>query len=76
MRTLVTVRALVARINRKLAKGQEVLRKCRGDSRFIHDLGDYYVVDVKRNVVVDRDVELETYARALLVLRQSEKVAS
>ena len=47
----ITEATLIKRINRRLAHQGEVLRKRRG-SHHDTDLGDYYIVDVHRNVVL------------------------
>jgi hypothetical protein len=74
-KVLVSERAILARINRKLAKDQEVLRKCRRDNRSYHQLGDYYRIDVRCNGVVEMDVPLETIAKDLEVLKPWEEIA-
>ena len=78
MQVLVSERALVARINRKLRPDFEALRRCRPDNRAYHELGDYYVVDTYRNAVgrhgMDR-AELEVYGRELDCLKQWEKLS-
>jgi len=51
MHQQISERALVARINRVLAKDNEVLRTCRYDSRSFSTLGRYYIIDLYRNVV-------------------------
>lgn len=70
----VTVRATIARINRKLAHEGEQLRTARGD-RSWSNLGNHYIVDVNRNFVVADHVEPEKLARELGVLRPWEVVA-
>jgi hypothetical protein len=49
----VTTRALVQRINRKLRPEYRHLHACRRNSRWWHDLGDYYVTCTYRNQIVD-----------------------
>ena len=76
----VSERALVQRVNRKLRHDDRRLCAARGfwaegthyDST---DLGRYYVVDVMRNAVVDRQVDLETYGRDLGVLASWESLS-
>jgi hypothetical protein len=61
----VSERALVARINRKLREhGEmgELLRK-NASQRWWSDLGDYYVVDIRGNYIVNRHVDLESFAK-------------
>ena len=69
----VTERALIQRINRALRKRDEVLKRTRG-THALRDLGDYYVVDVRRNAVVAADVNPEAYGRELDVLAPYERV--
>lgn len=70
----VTERALVQRINRVLAKQDEVLKAARGE-RAVVDLGRYYVLSVSGNYVVDKDVDLEDLGRALEALKPFEVLA-
>jgi hypothetical protein len=65
-------RALLARINRALAKEDEGLRRCREDSRDFHNLGRYYRVDYFHNGIVGTDVDLESLGRELKVLADWE----
>jgi hypothetical protein len=74
----ITEKALVSRINRKLAhEGQagEGLRKSRS-SRARDDLGDFYVLDFSTNVVTEKDVDPERLGRKLGVLKPGEAVKS
>lgn len=51
----ITIRALEARAKRYvLSKDNEILRKCKFDSRWHNDMGDYYFVDVSTNAVNTR----------------------
>jgi hypothetical protein len=68
----ITERALVQRINRKLKGQGEALRTTRGRRG---DLGDFYVVDLNRNFVVDKHVDLEECGRELGVLKPHERMA-
>ena len=69
----VTERALIQRINRALRKEDQVLRQARSE-RVRLDLGTFYVVDVRRNLLLEKDVDLETFARDLGVLKGYEHV--
>lgn len=71
----VSERAVLARINRKLAKSGEQIRKCRADSGPHATLGDYYCVNTKGNFVVYGDAELDRIGRLLGVLRPFEELA-
>jgi hypothetical protein len=73
-RIAISRRALTQRINRKLATEGERLRAYRG-GRSWNDLGDYYIVDVNRNVVVRAHVDIEGYGRVLGVIAGYETLA-
>jgi hypothetical protein len=67
-------RALIQRLNRALAKcgdSGEMLRTPRGE-KARQDLGEYYVLDLRHNCVIDKDVDLEEYGRDLGVLKPYE----
>lgn len=66
-----SLRALIQRINRALARSDEVLRSTRGD-RWRSTLGDYYVLDINRNLVCAKHVVPEDLGRELGVLREYE----
>jgi hypothetical protein len=71
----VALQALIGRINRALAKQDEVLKKARG-GRAIQDLGEWYVANFNRNYLVSKDVDPESLGRELGVLEPWEKVVS
>jgi len=71
----ITTSALIARINRSLAPDYLKLRKTRGQRANI-DLGDYYVHDYFRSAVVDKFVDLESFARDIGVLKEYEVVSN
>ena len=68
----VTMRALIQRINRKLASDNEMLRRTRGQASV--DLGVYHVIDVSKNAVVGKDIDPEAYGRDLGVLKPWERL--
>ena len=70
----VTPKALIQRINRKLRPDDQLLRTARSE-RIAQDLGWYYVVDLRRNLLVEKDVCLEDLGRELEVLQAWEDVA-
>lgn len=70
----ITRRALIQRINRVLAKDGEVLKTNRHPGVGRDDLGRHYVVDVNRNFLVDRDVDLEEVGRRLKVIAGYETI--
>jgi hypothetical protein len=69
----VSLRALIARINRKLRHDGEILKTLRGE-RGRTDLGDYYIVDIQRNCIIQTDVDPEKLGRDLGVLAKWERV--
>jgi hypothetical protein len=72
----ITERALVQRINRKLGKVHQSLRKTRG-YHVKHDLGEYYILDTHRNSIIESRLErahLEEFARQLNVLAPHEEL--
>ena len=71
-RVLVSKPALLARINRALAKPNERLRASR--PRDIQTQGEFYVIDLKKKVVVRYVHSLEKYARELKVLHPFEEL--
>lgn len=70
----VTERAVVQRVNRKLAAERVRLHKCRDGGRWESQLGTWYVVDLDVNGIAQTHVDLETYARELDVLAAWEAV--
>ena len=68
----VTMRAVIARINRKLKPDDEVVKVPRG--RWRQELGDYYVLDWHRNYIVDHHVDPEVLGRKLGVLGDWEEI--
>jgi hypothetical protein len=73
MKAPVSTRAVIQRINRKL-KPEQRLYACRRNSRWWRDLGDYYVTNIYRNIIVITRVDPEAYGRKLGVLRPFEHV--
>jgi hypothetical protein len=68
----VSERALFARIDRALKKDGATLRRCRPDSRRHSEVGTFYVVDLRRNRVRHKDVDLEALAREMGALKDWE----
>ena len=64
-------RAVVARINRKLKHDGRMLKTLRG-YKAQSDLGDYYVVDLDRNMIIETHVDPEAYGREIGVLEEWE----
>jgi hypothetical protein len=69
----VSLRAVIQRLNRKLAADDEVLKKARGQ-RWQSDLGDYYIVNANNNMLVGGHINPEEEARERGVLKPYEEV--
>jgi hypothetical protein len=75
----VSVRALIQRINRKLradadgAPADEV-HATRGQGRARLDLGDYYMLNTRRNFISEHHIDLEDFGRELKVLAAWERL--
>jgi hypothetical protein len=69
----VALRALLARINRKLAHEGEKMRATRSE-RARSEMGDYYIVDLNRNVLLAQHVDPEQLAREIGALSVGEYV--
>ena len=61
-------RALLARINRRLKEDGETLKATRGE-RMRLDCGDFYVVNLSRNAVTRKNIDLEVYGRSIGALQ-------
>ena len=69
----VSERALIQRINRVLASDDQKVVTTRG-ARAILDLGYYYVLDWRRNLAVQTDLDLESFGRELGCLKPWERL--
>lgn len=67
----VTLRAVIQRLNRRLKQDHEMIRAARG-AQARQEFGDFYWLDYNRNVVLDKDVDVEALARKLEVLAPFE----
>ncbi len=61
-------RNLSARIRRALKKQEQTLRKCRETSKWFSELGRWYILDIRTNTVIAKDVRLVPLAHELEVL--------
>lgn len=75
MKVQVTEKALIGRINRKLAKDYEAIKKTRPNSRAKSNLGDFYLLNTYRNTIIDTCIKLEQFARDRGVLAEYEEMA-
>jgi len=64
----ITERALVQRLNRALAKNDQVLRKSRTESEY----GTYFTIKARINSVVEDRADIEAMGRALGTLKRLE----
>jgi hypothetical protein len=65
--------ALQQRINRVLARHGLMLKKTpMRETQDLKNRGDYFVFDVRRNLIAETHIDLEDYARKLGVLRSHE----
>lgn len=69
----VTMRAVIARINRKLKPDLEALKISRS-ARLRFDVGQYYIVDYRINAIQHHNVDPEAMARELDCLAAWEEV--
>jgi hypothetical protein len=70
---LVSKPALMARVNRRLARDGQVLRASRSAGSRL-DLGDYYIVNVNGNYLEAQHIDLVVLARELGVLKPYERL--
>ncbi len=75
VKSAVTEHAIIARINRKLMKDGQFLRKTRSNSHIRHDYGAYYLVDSYKHIIGGID-DLATYATHLGALSAGEDLDS
>lgn len=73
-RVPVSIRAVIQRINRKLAPVDEQLKTSRSE-RFRQELGDFYIVNLRLNAVTRMGVALEKLGRELDALKEWETIA-
>jgi hypothetical protein len=73
MKVPVSLRAVVQRINRRLMKDDQVLKKAR-DGQTRQNFGDYYVINLRTNVLSQWFVNPVVLAQELNVLAAWEAV--
>jgi hypothetical protein len=74
MKVQVTTRALVQRINRLLAKDDQMLKKTREKSRWFSETGEYFIINFNQNAIVAKHVDLEKLGRELGALKDYEEI--
>jgi hypothetical protein len=71
----VSMRALIQRINRKLRHNGEVLKVARGSRAEAEaDVGRYFIVNIKRNLLVNDHCDPEAVARKIGVMAEYERL--
>ena len=70
----VTLRALTQRINRKLATEGQKLLAARGETQKA-EVGNHFIIDTEKNVVVAKNVDLEKLGKKLGVIKPFETLA-
>ena len=70
----ITTAALIKRINRRLAESDQRLRVTRGEQMRL-DVGDYWVEDLKRGMVLRKFVDPVELAEELECIYRGERVA-
>lgn len=69
----VSRRALEGRVRRALAKESLVLHKCKTDSKWFNELGEYYLTEEHGGMSAQHQ-DLETLAKEYGVLREFEEL--
>lgn len=69
----VSARAIMARIQRKLNKDGEVLKKCSQRSQWYHSLGDYYLIN-DRDFIIAHGIDLEKLAEEMGSIKPYEEI--
>jgi hypothetical protein len=72
-KVLVSRRALIQRLNHALAETRLLLKKTKG-GRMKKQLGEYYLIDLKRNALVEKGVDMEKLGRKHGVLAAWERL--
>ena len=69
-------RALIARVNRKIKDDELLLLKKTRGATALADVGEFYIMNPYRNVLMFHHVNLEAYAKDCGALRPYEKLSS
>ena len=72
-KALVSMRALIRRINRRVGPEGGRLRKTRGTNAACV-VGDYFLVDTRRNIIIHQRVDIEALGRELGVMAEWEEL--
>jgi len=76
MKKQVSERAVMARLNRRLRKDNQQIRKTRDNSRWLVSQGDFFIIDLATKIISDDHVDLDYTARDLGALAAYEEVAA
>jgi len=71
----ITSRALLQRINRRLASEGERVKKLKSTSRMYMQWGPYYRLDTDRNALLEDNVDIVRLGRQLNALAEWETLA-
>lgn len=69
----VTSRAILARVNRQLAKDGQSLKKCPPGSKAFAELGPYYLINGRKGLIRTA-IDLPEFATELGCLRPYERI--
>ena len=69
----ITQRELVRRINQKIAKNIEGVKKS-GDGESQNEKDEYYTIEFDQNNIITTDVDIEKLGKELGVLKDFEKL--
>ena len=58
----ISQRALLQRLNRKLADEKLIVKKTRGE-KLVREVGNYFLLDLHRNRIAEKDVDLPAMGR-------------
>jgi hypothetical protein len=70
--TPVSPSALIKRVNRRLSRLVGYVHRTRDGTRARQELGEYYVVGVEENAVIESNADLEQIAREIEALQAHE----
>ncbi|MBL1376272.1 hypothetical protein [Zobellella iuensis] len=74
MKTPISERALLTRLNRKLKADGIIIRRNRSDTAAFKEFGRWCAIDLKTNAVTAGNFELEDWGRKHGVLKEFEEL--
>ena len=72
----VAIRAVMQRVNRRLATEGKRLKTVRKGQRYRAEIGPYFVVSLKTGRLIEIRIDLEGFARQLGALSDWEKITN